>query len=240
MCDNARFSVLVSYRHFTLFSQMHTQGCQAHRLLPTADPTINRRVRERTTKGKREGVEMVMGGRMTVLPFFCTHTCKLWRESVILLSCAPQHIFLMDTHTNTPTHTHTHAQSQTMKHLWELCQTEVNLRLALSFRLFVEAYYFLFLVFTAKKFTITVIVSCRCVWVSVCCRIKYSRAFHKAHFGALKFDIVARIVNQKKSHKTLSRNLVLNWQQTTCLTYKLGDKYTFTYSCITFRVKLNL
>lgn len=106
-----------------------------------------------------------------------THTCKLWRESVILFSCAPQLIYLTVTHS--------------CKHLWELCQTEVNLRLALS-ALASRAHFFFLHLPLPKSSQLPWLCHVRsvCAGVSVC--------VHRAHFAALKFYNVARFRKSKR------------------------------------------
>lgn len=137
----------ISYQRFTLFSP--GEECQQHSL-PTADPTIELRH---------------------------IHTCKLWRESVILFSCAPQLIYLTVTHS--------------CKHLWELCQTEVNLRLALS-ALASKAHFFFPHLPLPKSSQLPWLCHVRRVYagVSVC--------VHRAHFAALKFYDVARFRKSKR------------------------------------------
>lgn len=119
-----------------------------------------------------------------------THTCKLWRESVILFSCAPQLIYLTVTHS--------------CKHLWELCQTEVNLRLALS-ALASRAHFFFLHLPLPKSSQLPWLCHVRsvCAGVSVC--------VHRAHFAALKFYNVARCRKSKRISADIKQLMSVFW-----------------------------
>lgn len=128
-----------------------------------------------------------------------THHTRVNYDSSLLFYFPVRHSsYISWTHTLTLTHLY--------KHLWELCQTEVNLRLALS-ALASKAHFFFSSLCTAKKFTITVIVSC----LTCVCRCKFVWVFHRAHFAALKFYNVARFRKSKQISADIKQLKCVFW-----------------------------